>query len=322
MRAVQITRTGGPEVMEVVDIPEPVPGPGQVAIEVAVAGLNYIDTYHRSGVNPVELPMVLGTESAGTVKAVGEGVSGRAVGDRVISVTAPGAYAEVHVARETTVFTVPDEVELETAAAVALQGMTAHYLVTSTFPLQAGQRCLVHAGAGGVGGLLIQLAKRLGAEVFTTVGTDEKAEIARSMGADHVIVYTREDFADAIRAIVGPDGGLDVVYDGIGKDTFDRSLSVLRPRGLLALFGNASGKVPPFDLQRLAAGGSLFVTRPGLVHHIAPPEGQQRADDLFAWIAAGELKVPIGATYPLEQAADAHRALEGRATTGKVVLVP
>ncbi len=321
MRAIQITETGGPEVMRVVDLPEPEPGPGQVLIDVAAAGLNFIDTYFRSGTYPGKLPMTLGMEASGVVAAVGDGVDNLAVGDRVTTPFAGGTYAERCVGAATGTFKVPDAVDLELAAAVALQGLTAHYLAYSTFPLAPGHRCLIHAGAGGVGGLLIQMAKNLGAEVFTTVGTQEKAAIAAEAGADHIILYNETDFAEAVREEIG-DGGLDVVYDGVGKDTFDRSLSLLRPRGMMALFGGSSGQVPPFDLQRLNSGGSLFVTRPSLGHYIAPPEGQERTDDLFASMDAGELSVRIGATFPLEEAAEAHRALEGRETIGKVLILP
>jgi len=322
MRAVQIAETGGPEVMKVVDRPVPDPGTGQVRITVAAAGLNFIDTYHRSGVYDVDLPRVLGSEVAGVVNAVGNAVDGFSVGDAVVTVGAEGAYAEQCLASAAALFHLPEGFDLEIAAAAALQGLTAHYLAHSTYALAAGDRCLVHAGAGGVGGLLIQIAKRIGAEVFATVGTAEKSQVARQAGADHVIVYTQEDFAEAVHTIIGPDEGLDVVYDGVGKATFDQSLSVLRPRGLMALFGGASGQVPPFDLQRLNAGGSLYITRPSLGHHLTPPEGQQRADDLFGWIESGELSVRVGARYSLEEAAEAHRALEGRSTTGKVLIIP
>ncbi|MEM7325948.1 MAG: quinone oxidoreductase [Actinomycetota bacterium] len=321
MRAIQITETGGPEVMQVVELPDPEPGPGQVLIDVAAAGLNFVDTYFRSGTYPAKLPLLLGMEASGVVAAVGDGVDTLQVGDRVTTPFSGGTYAEKCVAAATGAFQVPDDVSLDDAAAIALQGLTAHYLAYSTFPLAAGQRCLIHAGAGGVGGLLIQMAKTIGAEVFTTVGTAEKADIAAAAGADHIIRYDEVDFAEAVRSQIG-DGGLDVVYDGVGKDTFDRGLGLLRPRGMMVLFGGSSGQVPPFDLQRLNAGGSLFVTRPSLGHYIAPPEGQERADALFASMAAGELSIRIGATYPLEETAEAHRALEGRLTTGKVLIHP
>ncbi|MEM7275123.1 MAG: quinone oxidoreductase [Actinomycetota bacterium] len=323
MRAVQVSETGGPEVMTLVEVPVPEPGPGQVRIAVAAAGLNFLDTYLRSGTYPVRTPMLMGKECAGTVTAVGDGVDGFSVGDRVATPLADGTYAEQCLASASGTFQVPDGVDLEVAAAVVLQGLTADYLVAGTFDLGPGHRCLIHAGAGGVGGLLIQMAKTLGAEVFTTVGTAAKGEIAAEAGADHVIVYTETDFAEAVRAELGPEvAGLDVVYDGVGAETFDRSLSLLRPRGMMALFGGSSGQVPPFDLQRLNAGGSLFVTRPSLGHYIAPPEGQERADRLFGAVADGTLRVRIGARFSLDEAADAHRALEGRATIGKVVLTP
>jgi NADPH2:quinone reductase len=323
MRAVQITETGGPEVMGIVEVPIPEPGPGEVRIEVAAAGLNFIDTYFRSGTYKGSLPMGIGHECAGTVSGVGEGVDHLAVGDPVVTAGTRGAYAEHCLAPAVATFALPDGVDLEVAAASALQGLTAHYLVRSTFELAEGHRCLIHAGAGGVGGLLIQLAKMIGAEVFTTVGTEEKGEIARAHGADHVINYRTADFAAAVTAAL-PTGcaGLDVVYDGVGKDTFDGSLSVLRPRGMMVLFGGSSGQVPPFDLQRLNAGGSLYVTRPSLGHYMAPGEGQERVDELYGWIAAGELDVAIGGRYPMSEAADAHRALEGRLTTGKILILP
>jgi len=322
MRAVQINETGGPEAMQVVEVPIPEPGPGQVRIEVGAAGLNFIDTYHRSGVYPIDLPFTLGKEVAGTVNAVGDGVDNIAAGDRVMTPWGNGGYADQCLADANFVYKLPDEVDFETGAAAALQGLTAHYLVTSSYQLKAGDQCLIHAGAGGVGGLLIQLAKNIGAEVFATVGTAAKAEIARSFGADHVIEYTEEDFADAVRRDIGEDGGLNVVYDGVGKSTFDAGLGLLRPRGTFVLFGGASGQVPPFDLQRLNAGGSLFITRPSLGHHIPPGEGHERAAELLGWIANGDLKISIGERFPLDQAADAHRALEGRTTTGKVLLLP
>jgi NADPH2:quinone reductase len=323
MRAVQITENGGPEVMEVVDLPVPEPGPGQVRVRIEAAGLNFIDTYFRSGVYPGKLPMVLGVEGAGEVTAVGEGVQGLVVGDRVCaSGGGGGAYAEECLFPAGVTFKVPDGIGLDQAAAAALQGLTAHYLVYSTFELQPGQTCLIHAGAGGVGGLLIQMAKRIGAEVYTTVGTAEKGEIAKAYGADHVINYRETDFVQAVKDGLGDSPGLDVVYDGVGKDTFDGGLELLRTRGMMVLFGGSSGQVPPFDLQRLNAGGSLYVTRPSLGHYLGPGEGQQRADDLFGWIAAGDLEIAVGGRYPLEGVADAHRALEGRQTTGKILILP
>ena len=322
MRAIQISETGAPDKMHLVDIRVPEPGPGQVRVTLAAAGVNFIDTYHRAGVYPMDMPLVLGKEGAGTVSAVGVGVDNLALGDRVMAPMAAATYAEEFLAPAGATFKIPDDIDVETAAAVPLQGLTAHYLATSSYKLESGDRCLIHAGAGGVGGLLIQMAKNAGAEVFTTVGTAEKAAIARESGADHIIRYSEDDFADAVRAILGPDEGLHVVYDGVGKSTFDAGLGLLRTRGTFVLFGGASGQVPPFDLQRLNAGGSLFITRPSLGHFIGPGEGQQRADELLGWIAAGKLKIRIGARYSLEDAAQAHLALEGRQTIGKVILLP
>ena len=322
MRAIQISETGAPDKMQLVDLPVPEPGPGEVRVSLEAAGVNFIDTYHRSGIYPMDMPLVLGKEGAGTVSAVGADVDNLAVGDRVMAPMAAGTYAEEFLAVAVSTFKIPDDVDMETAAAVPLQGLTAHYLATSSYKLQPGDRVLIHAGAGGVGGLLIQIAKNAGAEVFTTVGTAEKAAVAQEAGADHIIRYSEDDFADAVRAILGPDEGLHAVYDGVGKSTFDAGLGLLRPRGTFVLFGGASGQVPPVDLQRLNAGGSLFITRPSLGHVIGPGEGQQRADELLGWIADGRVKIRIGARYALEDAAQAHLALEGRQTIGKVILLP
>jgi NADPH2:quinone reductase len=321
MQAVQVKQTGGPEVMQWVDLPNVVPGANDLAVDVAAAGVNFIDVYMRSGVYDRPLPFTPGLEMAGTVSAVGEDVEGFAVGDRVASVSAAGTYAEQTLVGAGAAYHVPDAVDLKLAAAVSLQGFTAHYLVNDTFPLEPGQRCLVHAGAGGVGGLLIQVAKQKGAEVFATVGSSEKAEIARAAGADHVIEYREVDFAEAVRDIAG-ERPLDVVYDGVGKSTFDAGLTLLRPRGMLVLFGGASGQVPPFNLQRLNQEGSLFVTRPSLFHYMGPGEGQQRANEVFGAVADGSLNVRIGEEFSMREAPAAHVALEGRATTGKVVLLP
>jgi NADPH2:quinone reductase len=289
---------------------------------VEAAGVNFIDTYHRSGLYPVELPHTLGQEAAGAVTAVGAGVTGFQVGDRVATARAAGAYAEEAVAPAAQVVKVPDWVGSAVAAAVILQGMTAHYLAFDTFPLQPGDTALIHAGAGGVGLLLTQIAKKRGARVIATVGTDEKAALARAAGADAVCVYTRENFSDAARAFTGG-RGVDVAYDSVGKATFEGTLNSLRPRGMFVSYGNSSGPVPPFAPLVLSQKGSLFFTRPTLGHYtLTRVELEQRAADLFRWIAAQELSVRIGATYPLAAAADAHRALEGRATTGKVLLRP
>lgn len=324
MHAATVAATGGPEVLEYAEVAVPEPGPGQVLVRVAAAGVNFIDIYFRSGVYPGQLPMVLGLEGAGVVEALGEGVTGFAAGDHVAwSDGNRGAYAEFDVVAAGRLVRVPPGVELETAAAAMLQGMTAHYLVNSTWPLEAGQTALVHAAAGGVGLLLTQLAKAKGARVIGTTSTEAKEKQAREAGADEVIRYTEvDDLAAEVRALTGGKG-VDVVYDGVGASTFRASLGSLRPRGLLALFGGASGQVPPFDLQELNQGGSLFVTRPSLVHYIATREELEwRSGEILAAVADGSLKINIGARYPLGQAAEAHTALAGRQTTGKVVLLP
>jgi NADPH2:quinone reductase len=323
MWAVQIDTQGGPEVMQWRELPDPSPGVGELLVEVAAAGLNYIDTYQRSGLYQVALPYTLGLEGAGTVTAVGEGVDSIVVGDRVAWATCPGSYAEQVVVPADKVMVAPSDMSLDTAAALPLQGMTAHFLACDTFPLAPGDRCLVHAGAGGVGLLLIQIAKLKGAEVYTTVGSPDKAELAAAAGADHTILYRQVDFVSAIRDVSGLARPFDVVYDGVGKSTFAQSLELIRPRGTMVTFGNASGPVDPISPLELSAQGSLFLTRPTLFHHtVDRAEIQRRADDLFAWIEAGSLDVRIGARYDLQDAADAHRALEGRETTGKVLLLP
>ena len=322
MWAIQIEQAGGPEVMQWRELDDPAPAAGQVVVDVAAAGLNFIDTYQRSGLYDVPKPYVLGLEGSGVVAALGDGVTRWSVGDRVAWPQSPGSYATKVAIPADRAVAVPESVDLETAAAIPLQGMTAHYLVTDTFTLGAGSRCLVHAGAGGVGLLLIQMAKLLGAEVFTTVGTEEKAELTRAAGADHTILYRDVDFADAITDIAGP-RPLDVVYDGVGKSVFERSLTVLRPRGMMVTFGNASGPVDPVSPLALSANGSIFLTRPTLGNYIAErSELERRADDLYRWIGAGELDVRIGHRFALADAADAHRAIEARQTTGKVLLVP
>lgn len=321
MWGIQIDAQGGPEVMSWRELPDPVAGDGQVVVELVAAGLNYIDTYQRSGLYQVPLPYVLGLEGAGTVIEVGAGVSRFTVGDRVAWATCPGSYAERVAVQVDKAMGVPADVPLDLAAAVPLQGMTAHFLAVDTFPIEPGQRCLVHAGAGGVGLLLIQIAKLRGAEVFTTVGSPEKAELAAAAGADHTILYDEVDFVEAITQIAG-ERPLDVVYDGVGKAVFAKSLGLIRPRGMMVTFGNASGPVDPISPLELSANGSLYLTRPTLFHYtVTPEEIQRRADDLFGWIERGQLDVRIGARYDLEDAPDAHRALEGRATTGKVLLL-
>lgn len=322
IRALVVTANGGPEVLAVEDRPAPDPAPDQVVIDVAAAGVNFIDVYQRTGVYPVPTPFVLGGECAGTVTAVGSGVRDVAVGDLVATADASGAMAgQVAVAADGVV-PVPDGVSAEQAAAAMLQGMTAHYLVTSVHEVRDGEQVLVHAAAGGVGQILVQLCKARGAHVVATAGAAHKVEIARSLGADEVIRYDQvADLADAIREASG--GGVHVAYDGVGKATFDASMAALRRRGMLALFGASSGPVPPVDPQRLNSGGSLFLTRPTLKHYTATREELLwRAGEILSAIAAGRLQVSIGATYRLDEAADAYRALESRRTTGKLLIVP
>lgn len=322
MKAIRIHELGGPEVLTWEDVDEPTATSGCVVVEVAAAGLNFIDTYHRGGLYPMELPITLGLEGAGTVVEVGPGVEDFSVGDRVAWWNSLGSYADRVAVHVDELVPVPEGVDLDVAAASMLQGLTAHYLTRDTFPLAESHRCLIHAGAGGVGLLLIQIAKMLGAEVFTTVGNEEKAELARGAGADHVILYREIDFGDAIEAIAGPHA-LDVVYDGVGQSVFDRSLEMLRLRGMMVQFGNASGPVEPLSPLRLSQAGSIFLTRPTLFHYATTPEElRARSADLFEWIRSGRLHVRIGERFPMSQAADAHRALEGRKTTGKVLLIP
>ncbi len=319
MRAIQVNRTGGPEVLELVELPTPKPAPGQVLVRIEAAGVNFIDTYLREGRYPAALPFVPGQEAAGTVVEVGDGVTGFAAGGRVAWNGTRGTYAEYACAPADSLLKVPDVLSLETAAAVLLQGLTAHYLAHDTHAIQRGETVLVHAGAGGVGLLLTQMAKRLGARVITTVSTEEKAKLSREAGADHVIVYTQENFADAVRRFTGGEG-LPVVYDGVGKTTFEDSLRCLRPRGLLALYGGSSGAVPPMDPIRLMA-GSLYLTRPTLKDYVPTREElERRAADVFRWAASGELKVRIGHRYKLADAPQTHVDLEGRKTTGKILL--
>jgi NADPH2:quinone reductase len=320
MKAIRIHAPGGPEAMVLEDVPAPAPGAGEAVVRLEVAGLNFIDVYKRSGAYRVPLPATLGEEGAGTVAAVGEGVTEVAVGDRVAWAGVLGAYAEAAVVPAARLVPLPDGVDARLGAAVMLQGMTAHYLAASTRPLAPGDRCLVHAAAGGVGLLLTQIAKLRGAVVIATAGSDDKAELARAAGADHVVVYTRDDFAAEVRRFTGGEG-VDVVYDSVGRTTFEAGLGLLKPRGTMVLFGQSSGAVPPLDPQRLAQGGSLFLTRPTLGHYVATrDELLGRARELFGWVAEGRLHVRVGAEFPLAEAAEAHRALEGRRTTGKVLL--
>lgn len=322
MHAIRIHATGGPEALRYEELPQPRPGAGQVLVRVAAAGVNYIDTYHRSGLYPLALPATLGQEGAGTVEALGPEVTSLALGDRVAWTGVPGSYAEYVLAPADRLVIVPQALTLEQAAAAMLQGMTAHYLACTTYPLQPGQSCLVHAAAGGVGLLLVQIAKLRGARVIGTVSTSAKAELAREAGADHVIRYTEEDFEAEVKRLT--DGaGVQVVYDSVGRATFEKSLNCLARRGMLVLFGQSSGPVAPFDPQILNQKGSLFLTRPSLAHYIATrQELLARAGDVLGWIAGGQLKLRIHATYPLSRAADAHRDLESRATSGKLLLIP
>ena len=322
MRAIQVNETGGPEVMTLTELEQPKPGPGDLLVDAAAAGVNFIDVYHRSGVYPVKPPLVLGAEGAGTVREVGADVTDFRVGDRVAWAGAPGSYAEQVVVPASVAVAVPDGIDEKTAAAAMLQGLTAHYLLKSTFPVQPGQTILVHAAAGGMGLLLPQWAKHLGASVIGTVSTAAKEELARAAGADEVIRYTERDVAGEVRQLTGG-AGVHAVYDGVGKDTFEASLASLRRRGMLVLFGASSGQVPPFDLQRLNGAGSLFVTRPTLAHHSAErDELIERATDLFDTILGGHLTIRIGHEYPLADAAQAHTDLQARRTTGKLLLIP
>ena len=321
MRAIQIRKTGGPEVLQLVDLPKPEPKAGEVLVKIEAAGVNFIDTYLREGRYPAPLPFIPGQEAAGVVAALGDGVSGFAIGDRVAWSGTRGAYAEFACVPASGLLKVPEGISLDDAAAAILQGMTAHYLAHDTYAIKAGDTVLIHAGAGGVGLLLTQMAKMLGARVITTVSTEPKAELSREAGADHVILYTQQNFAEEVNRIMDGDG-LPVVYDSVGKTTFEDSLKCLRPRGLMVLFGASSGAVPPFDLIRLSTMGSLYVTRPTMKDYLLSREElERRAADVFGWIARGKLKVRIGHRYPLAEASQAHRDLEGRKTAGKVLLV-
>jgi NADPH:quinone reductase len=321
MQAIEISQHGGPDVLQVVDR-DLQAGAGELLVEVAAAGVNYIDTYQRRGIYPVQLPFYPGSEGAGRVVAVGDGVADFAVGDRVAWAAGSGGYAEQAVVSAESAVKIPAGVEDTTAAAVMLQGLTAHYLAASTFPISPGDTALVHAGAGGVGLLLTQIIKIRGGTVYSTVSTEEKAELSRGAGADEVILYTQADFTDEVKRLT--DGrGVDVVYDGVGETTFDGSLESLRPRGMLVLFGASSGAVPPVDPQRLNRGGSLFLTRPTLAHYtLTRAELEERTNELLGWVAGGRLDVRIGGTYPLDKAAKAHSDLQGRLTTGKLLIIP
>lgn len=320
MRAVRVHAPGGTDAMGVEEVPRPTPGVGEALVRVEYAGVNFIDIYKRTGLYKIPMPSTLGEEGAGIVESIGGAVSTVRVGDRVAWASVLGAYAEYSVVPATRLVPVPKSVETRVAAAVMLQGMTAHYLALTTYPLKDGDRCLVHAAAGGVGLLLVQIAKHRGAFVIGTAGSDEKAELARKAGADEVIVYTRQDFVAEVKRIT-ESRGVNVVYDSVGQSTFLKGLDVLVPRGMMVTFGQSSGAIPPMDPLLLSQKGSLVMTRPTLAHYIATREELlQRAGDLFEWIGRGELDVRIGAEFPLSQVAEAHQALEGRKTTGKVLL--
>jgi NADPH2:quinone reductase len=323
MNAIRIHSLGGPEVLQFEDVPEPEPKEGEAVVRLEAVGVNYIDVYFRTGLyKGPALPFTLGQEGAGTVSAVGSGVTDLAVGDRVAYTGIHGSYAESAVVPAARLVKLPKGVSTRQGAAAMLQGMTAHYLATSTYSLKEGDACLVHAAAGGVGQLLCQIARLRGARVFGTVSTEAKAELAREAGADEVIRYEQQDFAAEVRRLTGGQG-VQVVYDGVGRATFDKSLDSLARRGMMVLFGQSSGPVPPFDPSILNPKGSLYLTRPSLGHYIATPEElQRRAEDVLGWIAEGKLRISIGLELPLSEAAEAHRALEERRTTGKVLLKP
>src|SRR5690242_11201737 len=322
MKAIRVHAPGGPDALRYEAVPEPAPGPGQALVKIEAAGVNFIDVYQRTGLYKVAMPFTLGQEAAGTVTAVGAGVSEPRVGARVAYSSVMGAYADYAAVPADRLVALPDGVSTRQAAAAMLQGMTAHYLATTTYPLKPGHACLVHAAAGGVGLLLCQVARRQGARVIGTVSTPEKAALARDAGAHEVILYTEQDFEVEVKRITGG-AGVEVVYDSVGKTTFDKGLNCLKPRGYMVLYGQSSGPVGAFDPQVLSQRGSLFLTRPTLGHYIATrAELAARAGEVLGWIARGELKVRIERELPLAQAAEAHRLLEGRKTTGKVLLIP
>jgi NADPH2:quinone reductase len=318
MKAVYIEQTGGPEMLQYGDQPKPEPGPGQALVKIAASGVNFIDTYHRSGLYKLPLPAILGSEAAGVVESLGADVNSVSVGDRVAWAGVRGSYAEYAAVPVNQLVPVPEAVSFQDAAAALLQGMTAHYLTHSTFPLKQGHTALVHAAAGGTGRLLVQMAKMAGARVIATAGSAEKAVIAKESGADEVILYRDQDFAVETRRL---SDGVDVVYDSVGASTFLKSIDCLRPRGMMVSFGNASGPVPPMEPLLLSQKGSLFLTRPSMFHYVAKREDLEwRAGDVFHWLAQGKLVLRIGKVYPLADTAQAHRDLEGRMTTGKLIL--
>jgi NADPH2:quinone reductase len=321
-KALRIHQTGGPEVLRLEELPLAAPGAGEARVRQTAIGVNYVDVYHRTGVYPLPLPTGLGVEAAGVVEAVGAGVTHVRAGDRVAYVSPPGSYAEARVLAADRLVALPDGITDRIAAGAILKGLTVQALVRRTYPVKAGETVLVHAAAGGVGTIMVQWLKALGATVIATVGTDEKAELARAHGADHVIVYTREKFPERVREITGG-AGVPVVYDSVGKATWEGSLDSLRPFGLMVSFGNASGTVPPFDVGVLGRKGSLYLTRPTVFGYVAKREDLERgAAELFEVIRSGKVKIEISRTYPLAEAAEAHRALEARSTTGSLVLLP
>jgi NADPH2:quinone reductase len=322
MKAIQVSQTGGPEVLKLVELPIPEPKPNEALVQIKAAGVNFIDVYFREGRYPTPLPFISGQEAAGVVASIGPDVKNVKVGDRVAYTGAPGSYAEYAAVPADRLVKIPDQLDFAQAAAAMLQGMTAHYLCHSTYPIKRGETALIHAAAGGVGLLLVQMCKLLGARVIGTAGSDEKVALAIGAGADEVINYSTHDFeAETKRLTEGK--GVNVVYDGVGKATFAKGLNVLRPRGYMVIFGGASGAVPPFDLLELTKHGSLYVTRPSLHNYLASREElDQRSGEVLEMIAAGDLKIRIHKTYPLAEAATAHRDLEARKTTGKVLLIP
>jgi NADPH:quinone reductase len=322
VKAIRVHRTGGPEVLRLEEVPTPEPGQGQLLVRVEAAGVNFVDVYHRRGLYQVQLPFTPGREAAGTVERIGEGVTSARPGDRVVSETAIGTYAEYALVAEERAVTVPDGVEASLAAAAMLQGLTAHYLAYSTYPLRPGDTCLVHAAAGGVGLLLCQIARRIGARVIGTAGSEAKARLAREAGAADVILYNETDFVAETRRLTGG-AGVQVVYDSVGRTTFLKGLDCLVPRGMMVLYGQSSGPVEPFDPQLLQQKGSLFLTRPTVAHYVAGrSELLRRTEELMGWVKDGSLRVRIDRRLPLAAAAEAHAELEGRRTTGKVLLAP
>jgi NADPH:quinone reductase len=322
MKAIRVHETGGIDTLIFEDVPVPSPGPGQVLIKIQAIGLNFIDVYFRTGLYKTPLPFIPGTEASGIVANIGQGVTTVKLGDRIVYAGTLGSYAEYALVNSGQLVTLPEGLDFQAAAAAMLQGMTAHYLAYSAFPLRRGETVLLHAAAGGVGLLLIQIAKQIGAKVIGTVSTEEKAGLARNAGADHVILYSQVDFEDEVKKITNGNG-VDVVYDSVGRTTFDKSLNCLRRRGMLVLFGQSSGTVPPLDPNTLNPKGSLYLTRPSLAHYTSTREELLwRSGDILKWVSTGALSVRIDRTYPLREAAKAHQALETRQTKGKILLEP